>query len=321
MPSFPIPKSLSRTVQRGLLMLGFMLLAAAPCSAAKPEAHAAADAAPLRLGIHNGLINANAFTVDRHAQAASDWIGGVLHRKVIYQVNYGTGQITQALLRPGAFDLAIVRPADLTAKLLQQGWTLIAMAHQSGQGVDFIAQPCPDQPAKVLLGGSSLAMLGTGQSASRVCVPAAAAWTAPQARFLTAAKGSLIDQVTRKVVQDHGGQSQAVVNTSTLDVAAGFLQTMHVAAIGAVSPFVSKAWVKQGGVLIFHQPMPPLALLAAPGTSADTVTTLRAAVLDAQGSAALSRALQIPKWDAPDPQVYAAFIQWLHAPASAHPAP
>jgi hypothetical protein len=316
---FIAPTAMISIVRVGcLLALGLVMAISAPCRAAKPEARPVTDAAPLRLGIHNGLITSNAVILNQRAQTAADWIGGVLHRKVTYQINYGTGAIAQSLLSTGHFDLALVRPANLTAQLLEKGWTLIAMAHQPDQGVDFIGHSCPGKPGQVQIGGPSLALMGPVQPAPLVCVPASDVWKVPQARYLTAAKDSLIDQVTRHVVQAHGGNLRAVVNTSTQDAVADFLQTMHVAAIGSVTPVVAKTWVQRGGILIFHQSMPPMALLAAPHTSPEMISALRTAVLGAQDAAVFNRALQIPGWAAPDPQAYLTFLKWLRAPASAH---
>jgi hypothetical protein len=87
--------------------------------------------------------------------------------------------------------------------------------------------------------------------------------------------------------------------------------TMHAAIVGAVSPHVAGQWGHKGGVVLFHRPMPPLALLAAPETPADVVAALRTGLRDPAAAAEISRALAIAGWDAPDPKPYQAFMKWL----------
>lgn len=80
-----------------------------------------------------------------------------------------------------------------------------------------------------------------------------------------------MDLVTRRVVEEHGGDPGRIVNTGTRSAVPDFMDTMQVAVIGAVSPHVSGPWAQKGGVVVFHRPMPPLVLLAAPGMPAETM--------------------------------------------------
>lgn len=80
-----------------------------------------------------------------------------------------------------------------------------------------------------------------------------------------------MDLVTRRVVEEHGGDPGRIVNTGTQSAVPDFMVTMQAAIIGAVSPHVSGPWAQKGGVVVFHRPMPPLALLAAPGMPAETM--------------------------------------------------
>jgi len=273
--------------------------------------HAAAPEAPLRLGIHNGLVASGSLEVDRMSQTIASQFGKMLARRVEYQVNYGSASIGNSLLQPGHFDLALVRPPNLVAALVRKGWTLVANGNDPEQGVDFIAQPCPGKPGQALVGGPSLLLLKVDNPPQQTCMPPAAIWTAPQVRFLTAARGSLVDLVTRRVIQEHEGDASRVVNASTQSAVPDFMITMHAAIVGAVSPHVAGQWGQKGGVLLYHRPMPPLALLAAPELPADTVAALRAGLRDPSAAAEISRALAIAGWDAPDPKPYQAFMKWL----------
>jgi hypothetical protein len=303
----------ARTPVRRRWMVGLLLIAT---GLAATSVHADAPQPPLHLGIHNGLVGSDSVDVNRMAQVVANLLGKTLARRVEFEVNYGSGAIGKRLLEPGHFDLALVRPANLTAALLRQGWTLIANGQEPGQGVDFIAQPCPGKPGQVLIGGASLLLLKIAEPPAQTCVAAAAIWKAPQARFLTAAKGSLVDLVTHRVVQDQGGSAAQVLNTGTQSTVPDFMTTMHAAIIGAVSPRVAAQWGQQGGVVVHHQPMPPLALLAAPQFPADAAAALRTALRDPGTAAAVNHALAISGWDAPDPQPYRAFMQWLQAGAA-----
>ncbi len=300
------------TLRRLSIVLAWAALAALPARAAAPDA-------PLRLGIHNGLVGTGSLEVDQMSQTVANQLGKMLARRVEYQVNYGSASIAQSLLQPGHFDLALVRPPNLTAALLRKGWSLVANGRDPEQGVDFIAQPCPGNPGQALVGGQSLLLLRIDNPPKQTCVPSAAIWKAPEVRFLTAAKGSLVDLVTRRVIQDHGGDPSRVLNTGTQSTVPDFMLTMHAAIIGAVSPHVAGQWGAKGGLVVLHQPMPPLALLAAPDMPADAVAALRAGLRDTDAASAISRALAIAGWDAADPKPYQAFMKWLQANGS--PAP
>ncbi|MDE2372318.1 MAG: hypothetical protein KGN16_25350, partial [Burkholderiales bacterium] len=280
----------------------------------------AADAAPnptLRLGIHNGLLSAPAIEVDAMAQAVANQLGRISGRRVSYEVNYGGSAIARSLLEPGHFDLALTRPGNLTAALLAKGWQLLANGRDPTQGVNFIARACPDKPGQVQLGGAALQMLGVHNPPPETCVALPEVWKSPAVRFLTAAKGSLVDLVTRRVVADHGGEAAHVLNTDTQTTVPDFMSTMHVAIIGAVSPHVAGQWAQQGGIVVFHQAMPPLAILAAPGVPAETVATLRAGLAEPGTAAALGRTLGIAGIDPPDAKPFREFMRWLRPAAPA----
>ena len=284
--------------------LALATLAALPARAAAPDA-------PLRLGIHNGLVGSGALEVNRMSQTIATQLGKMAARRVEYQVNYGSASIAKSLLQPGHFDLALVRPPNLVAALVHKGWTLVANGDDPEQGVDFIAQPCPGKPGQALVGGPTLMLLKVADPPEPTCLAPEAIWKAPQVRFLTAAKGSLVDLVTRRVIEEHEGDASRVVNASTQSAVPDFMITMHAAIVGAVSPHVAGPWGKKGGVVLFHRPMPALALLAAPETPAEVVAALRTGLRDPGASAEISRALAIAGWDAPDPKPYQAFMKWL----------
>ena len=292
------------TLWRLSIGLALATLAALPARAAAPDA-------PLRLGIHNGLVGSGALEVNRMSQTVANQLGKMVARRVEYQVNYGSASIAKSLLQPGHFDLALVRPPNLVAALVHKGWTLVANGDDPEQGVDFIAQPCPGKPGQALVGGPSLMLLKVADPPEPACLPPAAIWKAPQVRFLTAAKGSLVDLVTRRVIQEHGGDASRVVNATTQSAVPDFMITMHAAIVGAVSPHVAGQWGQKGGVVLFHRPMPPLALLAAPETPAEVVAALRTGLRDPSAAAEISRALAIAGWAAPDPKPYQAFMKWL----------
>ena len=298
-----------KTLRRISIVLALATLAALP-------ARAAAPAAPLRLGIHNGLVGTGSFEVNQMSQTVANQLGKMLARRVEYEVNYGSASIGKTLLQPGHFDLALVRPPNLTAALLRKGWILVANGRDPEQGVDFIAQPCPGKPGQALVGGQSLLLLGIHDPPEQTCVRSAAIWKAAQVRFLTAAKGSLVDLVTRRVIQDQAGDPSRVLNAGTQSTVPDFMVTMHAAIIGAVSPHVAGKWGQKGGLVVFHQPMPPLALLAAPQTPADAIAALRAGLRDSDAATAISRVLVIAGWDAPDPKPYQAFMTWLQSNVS-----
>ncbi|MBU6260879.1 MAG: hypothetical protein KGL18_15160 [Burkholderiales bacterium] len=312
----PAPVRAGRGGPRGLArwLAPLLALVLAPMLA---QGAAAAPGATLRLGIHNGLLSASPIEVDAMGQSIANQLGRIAGRHVSYEVNYGSPAIARSLLEPGHFDLALTRPGNLTAALLAKGWRLLANGRDPTQGVNFIARACPGKPGQVQLGGATLQMVGVHNPPPETCVAVAEVWKSPAVRFLTAAKGSLVDLVTRRVVAEHGGVAADVLNTDTQTTVPDFMSMMQVAIIGAVSPHVSGQWAQQGGVVVFHQPMPPLAILAAPGLAAETVAALRAGLADPGTAAVMGRALGIAGLDAPDPRPFEVFMRWLHAAAPA----
>jgi hypothetical protein len=289
------------------------LLSLAAATQANVLAATAPAAAPMLLGIQNGLVKENPLKTDNMFQALADLVGTAAGRKVIWEANFTAKQAApspQGL----AYDFVFSKPPNLTALLLSKGWQLVAVAKSPVEfGTDFIAQACPGKPGEVLLGGPSLSLLGIAQNIPQTCVKPADVWTSPAAVVLAPAKGSLVDQMAQKMWRERsGGKPGQFVYTRYQNAVTDFMQFTHTAVIGAVTPLVSKKWKADGGMVLAHQPMPFWAVLAAPATSAATVDRVRASLLGS-GSSGVNKMLNIPGWEAGDPKPYAALMQWLRA--------
>ncbi len=291
------------------LMAG-AVIALTPAGAATPAP--APAAAPLMLGVQNGLANESQLAMDNAAQALADLIGGTAGRSVLWKAHF-TAKDAVPSPAETRYDFAFVKPPNLVALLLAKGWTLVATAKDPfGFGTDFIAQPCPGHPGQVLLGGPSMAILNVAELGPARCVAVDKVWTATDAVLLVPAKGSLVDKMATRLWREHGAAMPRVVHVDTQNAVTGLMRDMHVSAIGVVTPLVSKPWVANGGVLLQHAPMPFWAMLAAPGTSPDLIAKVRAA-LTGPAAAHADKALHIPGWQAGDAKPYLAFQQWLEA--------
>ncbi len=270
-------------------------------------------AAPLLLGIQNGLVQENAVKMDNTAQALADLIGSAAGRKAIWEAHFTAKQVPPSP-QGQPYDFVFSKPANLTALLLSKGWQLVAVAKSPVEfGTDFIAQPCPGKPGEALLGGPTLTTLGVAQNIPQTCVKPADVWTSPAALVLAPAKGSLVDQMAQKMWRERsGGKPGHFIYAHYQNAVTDFMQFTHAAVIGTVTPIWSKKWKAHGGLILAHQPMPFWAMLAAPGIPVATVDKVRASLL-AAGSAGVDRMLNIPGWEAGDPKPYAALMQWLHA--------
>jgi hypothetical protein len=279
----------------------------------------AAHATPLHaqsnwvLGIQNGLVQENAVASGNTSQALADVIGNATGHRVIWEDHF-TAQAASSAPQGQGYDFAFVKPPNLTASLLSKGWRLVAVAQSPVEfGTDLIAQPCPDKPGQVLLGGPTLALLGLQQNIPQTCVPPSAVWSSPAAFILAPAKGSLVDEVAQKMWREHAPVVPGhAVYAKYQNAVTGFMQTTHVAVIGAVTPILSRAWKAHGGVVLAHQPMPFWALLAAPRVPSASVVNVRTALLGAE-SEGVNKALHISGWEAGSPKPYVAFMQWLRA--------
>lgn len=297
----------TRLNTRGLLKAALVALLSLPV-----VAMAASTGGNLSLGIQNGLVQENAVEVSSSAQGLADLIGGATGRKVIWEARYSAGDANQGAQSGPSYDFMFSKPPNLTAILLSKGWHLVAVAKPHVEfGTDFIAQPCPGKPGEVLLGGPTLAVLGVDHAPEATCVPADAIWKSPSAILLTPAKDSLVDKVAAKIWLQHSNTLPRVIHVQYQNAVTGFMQTTHAAVIGAVTPMVSKTWKAEGGVVLAHQPMPFWALLAAPGTSTETVDKVRAALIASGQDSFLSKGLHIRGWENGNPKAYAELIQWL----------
>ena len=263
------------------------------------------------LGIQNGLVQENAVAVDNASQSLADFIGNATGHRVIWEGHF-TAELAGSAAQGQAYDFAFVKPANLTAALLSKGWRLVAVAKSPVEfGTDLIAQPCPGKPGQVLLGGPTLAVLGVEQNIPQTCVPPSGVWSSPAAIILAPAKGSLVDKVAQKIWREHAAAMPGhYAYAKYQNAVTGFMQSTHVAVIGAVTPIFSRIWRAQGGVVLAHQSMPFWALLAAPRVPAASIRSVRTALLSTQ-SESVDKALHIPGWEAGSPEPYAAFMQWL----------
>lgn len=273
---------------------------------------ASAAAAPLRMGVNNGLANATQVAMDNASQALADVVSNATGQKVLWSAHF---TVKTAQDKPGTVsdDFAFVKPPVLTAKLLAQGWQLVAVAQDTiGFGTDLIAPACPGKPGEVQIGGPGLSVLQLPTNIPETCMPVAKVWTAPNAVLLSPAAGSPVDRMAIKMWKRHAPTLPQVVHVKTQNAVTGLMQEMGVKAVGVVTPLVSKQWVAHGGVLLDHEPMPFWAMIAAPDTPPALVAKVRAALLS-PASAEANKALHIPGWETGDPATYAAFLKKLNS--------
>lgn len=264
------------------------------------------------LGLNFGLAVGNQQEQYVAAQKLTSLVGSAVQRKVIWESGFNLAKL-QTAGRDGTppYRFAFVKPPNLTAALLAKGWHLVAVGQNTLHfGTDLIAQSCPGQAGKVLLGGSSLSILGMSALPPQVCVPADRVWRSPSAIMLAPKQGSLVDLVAQKIWREQGGSLPRISRVKTQNAVISLMRDMHVAAVGVVTPVVAKAWAAQGGVVLAHRPMPFWALVAAPDVPQQQVQAVRSALLGASASE-VNHALRIPGWEAGDPQQYADFLKWL----------
>ena len=296
----------------GLCALLVATLAATTPAHAAGKAAASTAAAPLMLGVQNGLANESQIAMDNAAQTLADVVGSATGRNVLWKAHFTAKDATPSA-GDSRYDFAFVKPPNLTALLLTKGWTLVTAAQDPmGFGTDLVAQPCRGSPGEVLLGGPALSILNVSDLDAAQCVPAAKVWTAPNAVLLVPAKGSLIDKMAVRLWREHSPAMPRIVHVDTQNAVTGLMREMHVPVVGAVTPLVSKQWVAGGGVLLQHAPMPFWAMLAAPGTPPDLSDKVRAA-LTGPAAARANKALHVPGWVAGDAKAYLAFQRWLDA--------
>lgn len=290
----PAPRRLFKVFSAGIfaLLLGLV----APCLAG-----------PLRLGINNGLANDSQLQMNNAAQAIADLISRATGQQTFWAAHF------DGSAKGGhREDFAFVKPPLLTAKLLAQGWQLVAVARDSiGFGTDLIAPACPGKPGQVQLGGSSLSVLGLPANRPAVCVPISQVWKSPAVVLLSPKAGSPVDRVAHQMWRKHG-PLPTVVHVDTQNAVAGLMRDMGVKAVGVVTPLVSHRWVAEGGVILAHEPMPFWAMLAAPDTPASLVDKVRGALLS-DASAEVDARLKIAGWQLGSAGEYAAFAQSLQA--------
>jgi hypothetical protein len=269
-----------------------------------------ASTTPLLMGFQFGLNSENHQILNVIGQSLSDVVGSAVNRKVLWEPNFNL-KSAETKTDAAQYSFAFVKPPNLTAALLAKGWQLVASGKDTMHfGTDLIAQKCPQEPGKILIGGSTLSILGLSTSAPQVCVTPDQVWTSPSAVLLAPQEGSLVDLIAQKLWREHAKQLPRTVHVKTQNAVTGLMRDMHVAAIGVVTPVVSKKWLQDGGVLLQHQPMPMWAVLAAPGVSADAVSKVRADLLGPASERA-NRALGITGWEVGSPKAYADFLKWL----------
>lgn len=262
------------------------------------------------MGFQFGLAAENQQVLHVMGQTLSDVVSNAVSRKVLWEPDFKL-QSAEEKSDATQYSFAFVKPPNLTAALLAKGWQLVAVGKDTMHfGTDLIAQPCPNQPGKILLGGGSLSILGLSATTPQTCVTPDQVWSSPAAVLLAPQAGSLVDMMAEKLWREHAKQLPKTVHVKTQNAVTGLMREMHVAAIGVVTPVVSKQWLKDGGVLLQHQPMPMWAVLAAPGVSADSVAKVRADLLGA-GSERANKALGITGWEVGSPKAYADFLKWL----------
>lgn len=292
------------------LCVALAVLSALPAAVAAPASTQAAAAEPLLMGFQFGLAAENQQSLHVMGQTLSELVGSSLNRKVIWTPDF---TLRAAQSAPGGrpYTFAFVKPPNLTAELLAHGWQLVASGKDTLHfGTDLIAQPCPQQRGKILVGGSTMSILGLPPTMPQRCIDPAEVWSSPSAVLLAPQAGSLVDQIAQKLWREHTAHLPVIVHVKTQNAVTGLMRDMHVAAIGVVTPVVSKQWLAEGGVLLQHQPMPMWAVLAAPDVPAETVGKVRAALLGPE-SAQANKALGLAGWEAGNAKAYADFLKWL----------
>lgn len=264
------------------------------------------------MGFNFGLAVGNQQNQFVIGQNLSTLVGSAVNRKVIWQGSFNLAKLTPTTA-DGAlhYSFAFVKPPNLTAALLAKGWHLVAVGTDTIHfGTDLIARACPGQPGKVLLGGSTLNILGLAAVPKQTCVTPEQVWNSPSAVMLAPKEGSLVDQVAQKMWREHGAPPQHISRVQTQNAVVGLMRDMQVAAVGVVTPVVAKAWADKGGIVLAHQPMPFWAVIAAPNVSEQQVQAVRKALLGPSAST-VNSALHIPGWEPGDPKSYADFLKWL----------
>lgn len=298
---------------RGLLacLLASLILPFAAHAATDKSATAPAQPNAL-LGLNFGLAVGNQQDQYVAAQALASLLGNAVHRKIIWEGGFNLAKAQQAGGNEAlSFRYAFVKPPNLTAALLGKGWHLVAVGEDTIHfGTDLIAPSCPGQPGKVLLGGNSLSILDMGTHPAQTCVTPDQVWQAPSAVMLAPKEGSLVDLIAQKIWREHGAIPQHIARVQTQNAVVGLMRDMHVAAVGVVTPVVSKAWAAQGGIVLAHRPMPFWALVAAPDVSAQEIDDARSALMS-PSAAAVNKSMHIPGWIDGDPKQYADFLKWL----------
>ncbi|CQR41723.1 MAG: hypothetical protein PHO55_04625 [Thiomonas arsenitoxydans] len=271
---------------------------------------AVASAAPLLMGFQFGLAVENHQALNVIGQALSDVVSNAVNRKVLWLPNFNL-KTAEASSDASRYSFAFVKPPNLTAALLAKGWQLVAVGKDTMHfGTDLIARQCPNQAGKILVGGGSLSVLGLSTAVPETCISPDEAWSSPSAVLLAPQKGSLVDMIAQKLWLGHAKQLPKVVYVKTQNAVTGLMRDMQVAAIGVVTPVVSKQWLAEGGVLLQHQPMPMWAVLAAPSVPEDSVAKVRADLLGAASERA-NKALGLTGWEVGSPKAYADFLKWL----------
>lgn len=295
----------------GAALLASLLWPAVAQAAAEKNAPATTQQSAL-LGLNLGLAVGNQQDQFVVAQKLAALIGKAAQRKIIWETGFNLAKLKTAGSNGALpFSFAFVKPPNLTAALLAKGWRLVAVGQNTLHfGTDLIAQSCPGQPGKVLLGGSSLSILGMNALPAQVCVSPAQVWQSPSAVMLAPQQGSLVDLVAQKIWREHGGLPRHISRVNTQNAVIGLMRDLHVAAVGVVTPVVSKAWADQGGIVLAHQPMPFWALMAAPDVPVQQIEAVRSALLGGSASE-VNRALHIPGWEVGDAKPYADFLKWL----------
>ncbi|OZB68684.1 MAG: hypothetical protein B7X36_15045, partial [Thiomonas sp. 14-64-326] len=249
----------------GVLLVSLLCGGLAARQAEAAPTPAVASAAPLLMGFQFGLAAENQQALNVIGQTLSDVVSNAVNRKVLWLPNFDL-KTAEASSDASRYSFAFVKPPNLTAALLAKGWQLVAVGKDTMHfGTDLIARQCPNQAGKILVGGGMIA---------------------------------------QKLWLGHAKQLPKVVYVKTQNAVTGLMRDMQVAAIGVVTPVVSKQWLAEGGVLLQHQPMPMWAVLAAPGVPEDSVTKVRADLLGAASDRA-NKALGLTGWEVGSPKAYA----------------
>ena len=264
------------------------------------------------LGLNFGLAVADQQSQYVAAQGLATLLGDAVHLKVIWESGFNLAKAgPSGDAGVPSFGFAFVKPPNLTAALLAKGWHLVAEGEDTIHfGADLIASACPGQPGKVLLGGSSLSILGLASVPPQACVPPDEVWQSPSAVMLSPKEGSLVDLIAQKIWREHGATPKHIARVQTQNAVIGLMRDMHVTAVGVVTPVVAKAWSARGGIVLAHRPMPFWALVAAPEVPPQEIEQVRSALMSPT-AAPVNKALHIPGWKVGDPKVYADFLKWL----------